>query len=44
MWAIYTKGNPRQIIEYQNGVNQIKKAGLKVLRNSQGKYKIVVPK
>ena len=33
MWAIYKKG-----------VDQIKKAGLKVLRNSQGKHKIVVPK
>ena len=44
MWAIYAKGNPRQIIEYQKGVDQIKKAGLKVLRNSQGKHKIVVPK
>ena len=44
MWVIYTKGNPRQIIEYQKGVDRIKKSGLKVLRNSQGKHKIVIPK
>lgn len=44
MWAIYRRGNPQQIIEYQKGVDQIKKSGLKVLRNSEGKHKIVVPK
>lgn len=44
MWAIYRKGVSQQIINYQKGVDQIKKAGLKVLRNSQGKHKIVVPK
>lgn len=44
MWSIYSKGVSQQIINYQKGVNQIKKAGLKVLRNSQGKHKIVVPK
>ncbi len=44
MWEIFGKGNTRQIVEYQKGVDQIKKAGLKVLRNSQGKHKIVVPK
>lgn len=44
MWAIYKKGNTQQIVEYQKGVDQIKKAGLKVLRNSEGKHKIVVPK
>lgn len=44
MWEIYAKGNPKQIVEYQKGINQIKKSGLKVLRNSQGKHKIVVPK
>lgn len=41
MWAIYVKGTPIQIIEYNKGVNQIKDAGLKVLRNSAGKHKIV---
>lgn len=44
MWAIYSRGNPRQIVEYHKGVDQIKKSGLKVLRNSEGKHKIVVPK
>ena len=40
MWANYQKF-PAQIIEYQKGVNQIKEAGFKVLRNSAGKHKIV---
>lgn len=44
MWAIYSRGNPQQIVEYQKGVDQIKSVGLKVLRNSQGKHKIVTPK
>ena len=44
MWSIYKKGVTQQIINYQKGIDQIKKAGLKVLRNSQGKHKIVVPK
>lgn len=44
MWGIYRKGVTQQIVNYQNGINQIKRAGLKVLRNSQGKHKIVVPK
>jgi hypothetical protein len=43
MWAIYRK-NPRQIVEYNKGLNQIKETGLKVFRNSEGKHKIVVPK
>jgi len=44
MWSIYQKGVPQQIINYQKDINQIKKTGLKVLRNSQGKHKIIVPK
>lgn len=44
MWAIYGKGVSAQIINYQQGIDQIKKVGLKVLRNSKGKHKIVVPK
>lgn len=44
MWTIYARGNPRQIIEYQKGIDNIKNAGLKVLRNSEGKHKIVTPK
>lgn len=41
MWANYRRGNPAQIAEYQKGVNKIKGAGLKVLRNSAGKHRIV---
>ena len=40
MWAIYRRGNVRQIIEYQNAVDQIKETGLRVLRNSDGIHKI----
>ena len=41
MWAIYGKGNMQQIVEYNNGLQHIKDVGLKVLRNSAGKHKIV---
>lgn len=41
MWAIYAKGNTRQIVEYNKQKEQIKSTGLKVLRNSAGKHKIV---
>lgn len=41
MWENYRCGNPAQIVEYQKGVNKIKGAGLKVLRNSAGKHRIV---
>lgn len=44
MWAIYVRGNPTQLVEYNKGLDQIKSCGLKVLRNSLGKHKIVVPK
>lgn len=44
MWAIYAKGVPQQIINYNKGVDQIKRAGLKVFRNSAGKHKIIVSK
>ena len=40
MWAIYGSGNTSQIIEYQKGIDNIKSAGLKVLRNPLGKHKI----
>ena len=43
MWSVYSKGIPWQLIEYNKAVNDIKNAGLKVLRNSSGKHKIVVP-
>lgn len=42
MWRIYSIGNTRQVIEYQKQVDDIKSCGLKVLRNSAGKHKIVV--
>lgn len=44
MWAIYSKGNPAQIIEYNKQVNLVKDAGLKVMRNSKGMHKIVLQK
>lgn len=44
MWAIYCSGNLRQSIEYRKGVDQIKSAGLTVLRNKAGKHKIVYKK
>lgn len=44
MWAVYGRGCTLQIVEYNKQVNDIKSCGLKVLRNSSGKHKIVVPK
>ncbi len=44
MWLIYRRGCPQQIIEYQKGVDNIKKSGLKVLRNPAGKHKIIFKK
>lgn len=44
MWKIYMSGNFAQIAEYQKGVDQIKEVGLKVMRNSAGEHKIIVPK
>lgn len=44
MWSIYLSGNPKQIVEYEKGVNDIKNAGLRVLRNSSGKHKIELKK
>lgn len=41
MWNIYLSGNTQQIIEYNKQIDDIKHAGLKVLRNSVGKHKIV---
>ena len=41
MWGIYLRGNPRQLVEYEKQVNDIKSCGLKVLRNSAGRHKIV---
>ena len=44
MWAIYLRGVTHQIVEYNKGLERIKSAGLKVLRNSAGKHKIVFRK
>lgn len=44
MWRIYSKGVSAQIIDYNKGVKQIKDAGLKILRNSDGLHKIIIPK
>lgn len=44
MWNIYMMGNPAQLVEYNKEINHIKSCGLKVLRNSKGKHKIMVPK
>lgn len=41
MWVIYSKGNIAQIVEYNKAVQNIKDAGLIVLRNSTGMHKIV---
>ena len=40
MWANYMRGCTSQITSYQEQVNEIKRVGLKVLRNSEGKHKI----
>lgn len=43
MWAVYSRGNPGQIVNYNKGLDQIKRCGFKVFRNSAGKHKIVIP-
>lgn len=44
MWANYSKGMVVQLVNYNKQLDNIKSCGLKVLRNSSGKHKIVVPK
>ena len=44
MWKIYNSGVTKQIINYNKGIDEIKKTGLKVFRNSVGKHKIIIPK
>ena len=41
MWRIYQSGAVMQIGEYNKQLEMIKSAGLKVLRNSAGKHKVV---
>ena len=44
MWAIYQRGNLKQVLEYKKGIRMIKDAGLVPMRNSAGKHKIVYKK
>lgn len=44
MWLNYSKGMVAQLPNYNKQLDSIKSSGLKVLRNSSGKHKIVVPK
>ena len=44
MWSNYSKGMVMQLVNYNKQLDSIKSSGLKVLRNSSGKHKIVVPK
>lgn len=41
MWAAVPKRGMSQMMEYRKGVERIKSSGLKVLRNPEGKHKIV---
>ena len=41
MWAHVPKRGMEQMMEYRKAVEHIKGAGLKVLRNPEGKHKIV---
>lgn len=41
MWKIYMI-NPRQIVEYNKQISVIKGCGCRVLRNGNGKHKIVI--
>ena len=42
MWFNYSKGMVVQLVNYNKQLDSIKNCGLKVLRNSAGKHKIVV--
>lgn len=44
MWLNYSKGMVVQLANYNKQLDSIKSCGLKVLRNSSGKHKIVVSK
>lgn len=41
MWRIYSSGAVAQLVEYNKMVGIIKSVGLKVMRNSEGRHKIV---
>lgn len=44
MWLNYSKGMVVQLVNYNKQLDSIKNCGLKVLRNSSGKHRIVTPK
>lgn len=44
MWLNYSRGMVVQLVNYNKQLDTIKSYGLKVLRNSSGKHKIIVPK
>ena len=44
MWINYSRGMVVQLVNYNKQLDTIKSCGLKVLRNSSGKHKIIVPK
>lgn len=45
MWSNYTRGNLQQVFAYRRQVDDIKAAGLQVLRHkTTAKHKIVLPK
>lgn len=44
MWLNYSRGMVVQLVNYNKQLDTIKSCGLKVLRNSSGKHKIIVPK
>lgn len=44
MWLNYSKGMVTQLANYNKQLDSIKSCGLKVLRNSSWKHKIIVPK
>lgn len=42
MWRLYHSGTIQQVVEYQKQIDSIKNSGCRVLRNSNGKHKIVI--
>lgn len=42
MWRIYSSGTVQQIVNYQKQIDSIKNSGCRVLRNSEGKHKIII--
>lgn len=42
MWRLYHSGTIQQVVEYQKQIDSIKNSGCRVMRNSNGKHKIVI--